>query len=88
MIQSRHCQIAALQLIFVALGSVPLLGKANNISPFKQNLTKFELNSSQQAKKPLKNFCFALIVTNFESCGPKRKMIFKFGPQAKSLATD
>ena len=74
MLYNRYGQIASLQLIFAALGSVPLLGKANNISPFKQNLTKFELNSSQEAKKTLKKFCFAVIVTNFESCAaPKEK---------------
>jgi hypothetical protein len=53
---SKHGQSVTLQFIFAALGAVLLLGKASNISPLKQNLTKFVLNSSQLASKRLSKY--------------------------------
>ncbi len=85
---NRHGQSAALQLIFSALEPVPILVKANNISLFKQNLTKFVLKSSQEASKRLKNSAFTEIVTGFERCAaPEEKLYSNLAREQKSLAT-
>ncbi len=73
MMYIRHGQSAALQLIFAALGPVLLHGKASNLSPLKQNLTKFELNSSQEALKRFKNSAFAEIITGLKVARPQKK---------------
>ena len=72
--QSRHGQSAALQLIFAALG--PLLEKQHTWS-IKTHLVK---NCTYFFSKSIKK---KEIVIIFEQCGPRRKIIFKFGPRSK-----
>ncbi len=79
---TRHGQSAALQLIFAPLGPVPLRGKANNTSPFKQNLTKFVLNSSQEESRRLKKNSALQ-----KYAAPVEKWYAKLGHEQKSLAT-